>query len=363
MSQQPLLSVQELTVSRGGVRVLQIPQFQLTRGETVAVIGPNGAGKSSFLLTLASLLTPDSGIIRFKGSEVASGLAATGYRRQIAMVFQEPLLFDATVFANVATGLKLRGLPKAEIHERVLACLERFRISHLAGRAARTLSGGEAQRTSLARACATEPELILLDEPFVALDPPTRQALTDDLEKTLHDSGIAAIITTHDQVEALRLADRLVVMQEGGIVQAGNPAEVMNRPANEFVATFVGMENIFTGTVESAGNGLLDADIAGQTLQFPGEAIPGEHVVFCIHPEHVVVTIHDPARQTSARNVFPGRVTKFVPFGFYTKVYLDCGFSLVAAITNQSLAQLALEPGSAVFASFKATAVHLFRKV
>ncbi|HEY5973185.1 MAG TPA: ABC transporter ATP-binding protein [Geobacteraceae bacterium] len=362
MSHQPLLSVQNLAVSRGGAQVLQIPQFQLSRGETVAIIGPNGAGKSSFLLTLARLLTPDSGVIQFKGSEVACGRAATGYRRQIAMVFQEPLLFDATVYANVATGLKLRGLPTAEIHDRVLASLERFRISHLAGRSARTLSGGEAQRTSLARACATEPELILLDEPFVALDPPTRQALTDDLEKTLHDTGIAAIITTHDQVEALRLSDRLVVMHDGTIVQSGTPSMVMNQPVNEFVATFVGMENIFTGTVTTASNGLLEADLSGQTLQVPGDALPGEHVVFCIHPEHVVITTHDPAQHTSARNVFPGRVIKTVPFGFYTKVYLDCGFLLVAAITNQSLAQLALQTGSAVHASFKATAVHLFRK-
>jgi len=358
----PLFEVSDLTVVRGGVRVLEVPAFTLQENETVALVGPNGSGKSTLLLTLASLLPPATGRILFRREPIGSSTAALAYRRRLAMVFQEPLLFDATVYNNVAAGLKIRKLPRAEIRERVMACLERFNIVHLAERSARKLSGGEAQRTSLARAFATRPELILLDEPFVALDPPTRQALTDDLERALRESGTAAVITTHDQLEALRLADRMVVLQAGRIVQEGPPAEVMHRPATEFVAGFVGMENILTGTVHSCADGLLTLEVSGREVDIVGAGAPGEQVVVCIRPEHVLLATRDPNHSTSARNVFPATVERIVPQGLYHKVYLACGFPLVANVTSQSLASLALHPGSEVFASFKATAVHLLRK-
>jgi tungstate transport system ATP-binding protein len=357
-----ILEARDLAVSRGGAEVLEVPEFTLREHESVALIGPNGAGKSTLLLTLATLLEAARGEIRFHGATVEASGRDTSYRRRIAMVFQEPLLFDATVFDNVASGLKIRGIPADEIRDRVQVCLERFRISHLVDRSARRLSGGEAQRTSLARAFATRPEVVLLDEPFVALDPPTRQALMDDLEQVLRESGSAAILSTHDQLEALRLADRMVVMQGGRIVQAGTPAEVMSMPANSFVASFVGMENVLTGTVVSAAGGMLSLDVAGQAMEIVGSGSPGERVVLCAHPEHVVVTTVDPEHRTSARNVFPGTVTRIVPLGPVNKVYLDCGLPLVASVTGQSLAELGLSPGSTVFASFKATSVHLFRK-
>ncbi len=357
----PLLELRDLKVTRGGTEVIAIPSFMLHENETVALIGPNGAGKSSLMLTLAALLEPASGQLLFRNEPVLWGSAATGYRRRIAMVFQEPLLFDTTVFGNVAAGLKIRGISPREIRERVDASLQRFRISHLAERSARKLSGGEAQRTSLARAFATRPELILLDEPFAALDPPTKQLLTDDLEQVLRESGSAAILSTHDQGEALRLADRMMVMNNGAIVQSGPPSEVMNRPATEFVAAFVGMENIFTGTATAAANGLLSLELSGRHLEFMADGASGENVVLCVRPEHVVVTVGAPDRHTSARNVFPGTVVRVVPLGLYHKLYLECGFPLVAAVTNQSLSELQLAPGSPVVASFKATSVHLFR--
>ncbi len=359
---RPLLDARDLRVARGGVEVLAIPSFILHENETVALIGPNGAGKSSLMLCLAGLIEPTAGSIFFRDEPIPRGAAATGYRRRIAMVFQEPLLFDTTVFNNVAAGLKIRGLSYNEIRQQVALTLERFRIDHLADRSARKLSGGEAQRTSLARAIATGPELILLDEPFAALDPPTRQALTDDLEQILRDSGTAAVMATHDQAEALRLADRMVVMNQGEIVQSGTPADVMNRPATEFVAGFVGMENIFEGTVITSAHGLLSCEVAERRFEVAGHGEPGAKMIFCIRPEHVLLAIDDPDRHTSARNVFAGNVTRIVPLGMISKVYLECGFPLVATVTNQSLAELHLLPGSHVFASFKATAAHLFRK-
>jgi tungstate transport system ATP-binding protein len=204
--------------------------------------------------------------------------------------------------------------------------------------------------------------VVLLDEPFVALDPPTRQALTDDLELVLRESGTAAILATHDQSEALRLADRLMVMNGGVIVQTGTPTDVMNHPATEFVAAFVGMENIFTGTATVTGSGLVSMALEGQHIEFMGDGASGENVVICVRPEHVVVTTGDPDLHTSARNVFPGTVARIVPLGLFNKVYMDCGFTLVATVTNQSRDELQLAPGTPVFASFKATSVHLFRK-
>lgn len=359
---ETLLEIRNLNVVRGGTSVLQIPFFSLEKNETVALIGPNGTGKSSFLLALAGLLPIETGEILFRQQAIVPGYASTDYRRKLAMVFQEPLLFDATVAENVAVGLKLRHLGRREINERVKICLDRFRIAQLADRSARKLSGGEAQRTSLARAFATNPEIILLDEPFVALDPPTRQSLSDDLERILRETGVATILTTHDQLDALRLADRVVVMQQGKIIQSGTPSSVNNQPANEFVATFVGMENIFSGLVTEAGNGLFSVAVADRIMEIMGAAAPQESVVICIRPEHVVISLTSPEAAASTRNIFAGRVSKIVQLGLYTKVYLDCGFSLVASITNRSSETLLLQPGSPVFASFKATSVHLFRK-
>jgi len=357
-----ILEARNLTVSRGGAEVLSVPDFSLRERESVALIGPNGAGKSTMLLTLATLLQPSAGEVTFHGSRVMAFGRDTSYRRRIAMVFQEPLLFDTTVFDNVASGLKIRGIAGDEIRKRVGECLKRFCIDHLADRSARRLSGGEVQRTSLARAFATRPEVVLLDEPFVALDPPTRHALMVDLAEVLRESGSAAIIATHDQMEALRLSDRMMVMQGGRVVQSGTTAEVTANPVNAFAAAFVGMENVLTGTVVSSSEGMLILEVAGQQMEIIGSGAPGERVVLCAHPEHVVVTTIDPHHRTSARNVFPGTVTRIVPLGPVNKVYLDCGFPLVASVTSHSLEELGLKEGSPVFASFKATSVHLFRK-
>jgi tungstate transport system ATP-binding protein len=357
----PLLEARNLTVMRGGVQVLDVPSLVLHENEVLSLIGPNGSGKSTLLLTLASLLRPTAGKLRCRGEIVGTGRAADVYRRRLAMVFQEPLLFDTTVFENVAAGLKIRGMGRSELKSRVQATLELFSISQLAERSARKLSGGEAQRTSLARAFAIGPEIILLDEPFASLDPPTRLALTEDLERILKKTGTAAVLATHDQLEALRLSDRMAVINGGRIVQSGPPVEVMHQPTDEFVASFVGMENVLSGRVTAQAGGILTITLAGREIEFPGMATPGEEALFCIRPEHITITTADPGGTTSARNVFPAAIARIVPMGAYHRLHLDCGFPLVAYLTSQSLGTLHLEEGTRVFASFKATAVHLIR--
>jgi tungstate transport system ATP-binding protein len=277
------------------------------------------------------------------------------------VVFQEPLLLGTTVFRNVATGLQLRGMRRGEAEARVMENLERFRILHLRDRSARTLSGGEAQRTSLARAFAVNPEIIFLDEPLAALDPPTREALLEDLGTNLRETRTTAVFATHDRLEALRLGDRMLVMRSGAIAQIGTPEEVMNRPSDEFVASFVGMESLLSGRVLSAAGGSFMAEVQGQHVQAVGVALPGETVLLGIRPEHVTLLLHMPTG-TSARNHFCGRVETITPQGPVERVRLDCGFPLTAFVTRGSLEDLHLTEGQTVVASCKATGIHVIRK-
>ena len=357
-----LLEIRDLQAKRGGVTVLDIPVLDVRDGEFLSLIGPNGAGKSSLLLVLACLLPWRRGTLQFRETPVTAGNGILAYRRKIAMVFQEPLLFDATVFQNVASGLKLRGVEVETIRRTVADCLERFGIGHLSDRHARKLSGGEAQRTSLARAFAIRPELIFLDEPFSSLDPPTRDGLMDDLQRILHETKTTAVMATHDRLEALRLSHRVAVMKEGRIVQIDAPETVMNHPADEFIASFVGMETILSGEIVRTGPGTVTARIEGGEIEMVGQGAPGDRIVCCIRPEQVTLSTGPAGDGTSARNIFAGRIVRIVPLGLFYKVCLDCGFSLVAYVTAPSMENLGLEEGKSIFASMKATAVHLIKK-
>ncbi len=358
----PILEAKNLKIERGGAVLLNIPSLSIDRGEVLALIGPNGAGKTTLLQTLSYLLKPFQGEIFFKGKKVEANHSVLGYRRNLAMVFQEPLLFDTTVFNNVASGLKIRGMTKGEIRERVTEQMKRFGIGHLSDRSAKTLSGGEAQRTSLARAFALRPEILFLDEPFASLDPPTRQSLIEDLELILCQTGTTTVFATHDRTEALRLSNRIAVMNSGKILQMGSPSEVMNQPLDEFVASFVGVETILTGKVLKKDGGTFVASVSGNEIEAVGEVTFGETVILCIRPEHVTLSTQPHREATSARNVFSGKILKIAPFGPYQKIQLDCGFPLVAYVTNHSLEELSLNEGKEVKASFKATAIHVVRK-
>ena len=358
----PILEVKNLRVKRGGVPVLDIFSLFVPEGKVICLIGPNGAGKSTLLLALSRLLKSVNGDIIFRGQKIDSNHTTGTYRRHIAMVFQEPLLFDTTVFENVASGLKIRGMGQDEIRRVVEEYLERFGISHLISRSARKLSGGEAQRTSLARAFAVKPEIIFLDEPFSSLDPPTRESLIEDLQRILRVTHTTAVMATHDQMEALRLADQIAVMNQGKIAQIGSPAEVMNSPVDEFVASFVGMETVLTGRVTKTYDSTFIISVSGQNVEAVGTVAFGETVLCFIRPENVTLSTGTSGEATSARNVFTGKIIKITPMGPFHKVHLDCGFPLVAYVTHLSLENLSLREGCDVISSFKATAVHVIRK-
>jgi tungstate transport system ATP-binding protein len=363
----PLLVVQDLRVEANGQTLLSIPSLEVARGEVLALLGPNGAGKSTLLQALACLREPVAGVLRFAGQTVDLHTPPLALRRRFAVVFQEPLLFDTTVKENVASGLKLRGVAKTVIHERVGLWLENLGISHLAHRQARTLSGGEAQRTSLARAFVLDPDLLLLDEPFSALDPPTREALTETFHRLQRQTRTTTLFVTHDRLEALRLGDRVAVMARGEVLQIGTPEEVFSQPINETVASFVGVETILHGRVESQGEGLAEVRVGSGVHIAAASSLPtGAEVTLCIRPEEVTLlappvgaTHESPPPPSSARNHFPAQVTRILPWGIVFKVHLDCGFPLVAFVTRPSLEILGLREGGAVIATFKATAVHV----
>ena len=357
-----ILEANHIRVYRGGALLLDVPSLSIREGEVLSLIGPNGAGKTTLLQTLSYLQKPFEGEIRFRGESLPTDHSAFTYRRKIAMVFQEPLLFDTTVFDNVASGLKIRRMRRSEIDAIVKEYLDRFGIAHLDRRSARTLSGGEAQRTSLARAFALRPEILFLDEPFASLDPPSRDSLIEDLGRIIRQTRTTALFATHDRLEALRLSDRIAVMKEGKVLQIGPPGEVTQRPVSEFIASFVGAETILTGRVIKEEGGTFVVSVEGQEIEIAGEAGHGETVVFCVRPENVVLSTRVSKETTSARNVFPGKIEKVVPLGFYQKIELDCGFPLVAYVTNHSLENLSLRQGMNVVASFKATAIHVIRK-
>ncbi|MEI7845681.1 MAG: ABC transporter ATP-binding protein [Chloroflexota bacterium] len=235
-----LLEVRDLLVYREKRLVLEIENLSIQKGEVLAIVVPNGTGKSSLLLSLARLLKPGSGSIFWEGVSLQEQNSLS-YRRRIALVLQEPLLLDLPVYNNVALGLHYRGLPASQIDERVLRWLKRLGIESLSNRPGSQLSGGEAQRVSLARAFAINPELLLLDEPFSALDAPTRLRLLDDLKLILTEIGTTTIFVTHDLKEAARLSTRVVVMLDGRIAQAGVPTDVFANPASEAVASFLGL--------------------------------------------------------------------------------------------------------------------------
>jgi len=232
-----MIEIRDLVVRRGGRTVLQVDELDVQNGEVLAVVGPNGAGKSTLLLALARLIRAERGRILFNGQQVQAE-SDTAHRRRLALVLQDALLFDLSVYENVAIGLRFRKVGKKKIEPRVNTWLERLGIAHLRDRRASQISGGEAQRVSLARALVLEPELLLLDEPFAALDPPTRIRLLDDLRAILPKTGTTVIFITHNLDEAQRLAGRMAIFLDGKIRQLGTPEEILAAPADAQVAAF-----------------------------------------------------------------------------------------------------------------------------
>ena len=338
---------------------LQVPALDVRAGEVLAVIGPNGSGKSTLLRLLGLLERPQAGQVLVGGRPV-DARDALPERRRMATVFQEPLLADTSVGANVALGLRFRGVAGAEVERRVSRWLARLGVGALAARAARTLSGGEAQRVALARALVLEPEVLLLDEPFASLDQPSRTALIGDLGAILREDRITTVIVTHHRGEAQALADRVAVLLGGRLCQLDETARVFQAPVSEDVARFVGVETIVTGRALGREAGVTRVEVAGRILEVAAPVDTGVRVRLAIRPEDVTLALPDErGGASSARNALGGSVTRITVTDAGVRILVECGFPLVALVTPRSVTDLGLVEGMQVAAMFKASAPHV----
>lgn len=277
---KPAVELSNITVHRGKKQVLAVENLSISQGQQIAVIGPNGAGKSTMLQVINLLLAPTSGQVRIYGRD-GQQLDKLGVRRHTSLVLQEPLLIHDTVFNNVALPLKLRGCHRHDIETRVGETLAAFRCDHLAGRLAQRLSGGEAQRVCLARALVCRPEILLLDEPFSALDPVARRALILELKAVARQQGMTVILVSQQLIDMLHYSERAIVVQAGRPVQDAEPETVLRRPVNLSIAQLVGMDNILPCSIDNMGGQLLVR--LGETLAFPlDQELSGEKTHCCL---------------------------------------------------------------------------------
>jgi molybdate transport system ATP-binding protein len=359
-----------------GFAIAAVLDVALPAGSMLVLFGPSGAGKTTVLRQVAGLERPDAGTIRF-GDEVWCDVGGGQWRppqkRRVGVVFQEPTLFPhLSVRDNIRYGIRpgsdggQTGVRMGVRHpsDPVGKIATMLGIADLENRRPRSLSGGEAQRVALARALAPGPQLVLLDEPFAALDAPTRARLRRDVRTLLQTTGTPAVLVTHDRTEALAMGDSVAVMIGGRVRQAGPISDVFSRPADVDVAASLGIEAVLPARVTESAGGLLTVVVADVALHVAERdpIAPGSDVYVCIRAEDVTLEMRS-AGQASTRNHLAARVVAITAEGPIDRVALDCGFPLDALITRRSRDELNLAPGAQVAAAIKATSVHLVPRV
>ena len=336
-----------------GTLVLEV-ELAVATGELVVLLGPNGAGKTTLLRAIAGLVPLDRGRVVLDGDvleDTAAGTWVPTEQRPVGFVFQDYLLFQhLSALENVAFGLRARGLPKAEARRRAAGWLERVGLATHAGARPRALSGGQAQRVALARAMVGDPRLLLLDEPLAALDAATRAEVRRDLRRHLASFDGTRLLVTHDPLEAMALADRLVVLEGGHITQTGSPAEVSGRPRSRYAAELVGV-NLFRGHAD------------GHAVKLPGGVlvVADDHhgeVFAAVHPH--AVALHRQPPEGTPRNIWPGTADALEVVGDRVRVRVSGTVPVVAEVTPAAASELRLADGGPVWATVKATEVTVY---
>jgi molybdate transport system ATP-binding protein len=330
--------------------------FEVRPGEVLGVLGPNGAGKSTLLRAVAGLEALSRGVVGV-GTHTwqREDLFVPAERRRAGVVFQDYRLFPhLDVRDNVAFSSRSSGSGRVASREHAQQWLERLGLAELADRRPSQLSGGQAQRVALARALALEPEVLLLDEPMAALDAGARIDVRSFLRAHLADFAGPVVLVTHDALEAMVLADRLMVLESGRLVQQGTPAEVARRPASAYVARLVGL-NLWTGNLDAEG--LVRLDVGGQ-LAVATDAPPGR-VFVSLRPSAITVHTEHP-EHTSTRNVWPGRVAAMEVLADRVRLQLAGKPDVLADVTTAAVAELGLEVGGEIWLSAKATEVEAY---
>ena len=348
-----MLSVERISKSFGSP-VIKDVSFEVQPGQYFVLLGASGVGKSVLLETIAGLNRPDAGRIFLDGKDITNEKMQ---KRKIGLVFQNSTLFPhMTVYDNIAYPLRCRKLKNSQICERVGELSEDFAVAALLKRNPRTLSGGESQRVSLARAVASEPRCLLLDEPISSLDVKSRPQMRALLRK-INAKGQAIVHVTHDYTEAVSLGTHIAVMEGGRIAQTGTVEEIFKRPKSEFIARFVGIRNFFKGQLEEPHDGHANLRLfrtGGLDFSVLTDS-PGGLGFVCVRSEDV--TISNSASRTSARNNFEGTIADIVPAGVGVEVIVDIGVEVAALITAESVKTLELRCGKKVWVSFKAAAI------
>ncbi|MBK8231248.1 MAG: ABC transporter ATP-binding protein [Candidatus Eisenbacteria bacterium] len=332
-----------------------------TAGGAITVLfGPSGCGKTTILRCLAGLERPERGSIRFEGEswcDSERSLFVSPQRRGIGYLSQDYALFPhLTALENIRYGL--RRLPREESQRRVVEIIDLLHLGGLEQRYPRQLSGGQQQRVAVARAVVRRPRLLLLDEPLSALDAPTREELRRELRRVLQQCAVPAVVVTHDRIEAIALADQIVVLESGQVRQCGSTEEVFSRPADLAVARILGVDTVVPGKIVEIADGLATISVGQADLVALAPAFPGPEVFVCIRAEEVALERGSTA-QSSARNHLVGQIVSLFREGPITRVHLDCGFPLAAIVTHQSSQTLGLREGATVTAVLKAPAIHL----
>jgi putative spermidine/putrescine transport system ATP-binding protein/spermidine/putrescine transport system ATP-binding protein len=318
--------------------------LKIARGSLFALLGPSGCGKTTTLRLIAGFEQPTSGHVYIRGNDV-TGVPA--YKRSFGMVFQSFALFPhLTVAENIAFGLKMRNVSKADIVAKVAAALDLVELGKFGERYPRQLSGGQQQRVALARAVVFEPDVLLLDEPLSALDKMLREQMQVEIRHLQQRLKMTTVFVTHDQEEALTMSDRVAVMKDGRIQQAGTPREIYDRPRNEFVATFLGASNILEATVKGRDGANTIIDVAGNTLSVGGATSEaGAKLRFALRPEKVSVG----SIGNSQTGGVSANVREAIYRGAQTFLYLDInGMPVNAVVQNAGVEPMNLEPGAAI---------------
>ncbi|MDQ7792878.1 MAG: ABC transporter ATP-binding protein [bacterium] len=347
------IAVKDVEHRYGAKLAVQIPYLAVPRGGTVTLLGPNGSGKSTLLRIMALLELPGRGQVAFSGELPATPGQRLAQRRSMTMVFQDPLLFAGTVYRNVAYGLRLRGLPAAEVAGRVERSLAMLGIADLKHRPATALSGGEAQKVALARCLAVEPEVLFLDEPTTHLDAPAKQAFLSDLGGLLERLGLTAVFVTHDQSEARSLGGRIAVLEGGYLRQEGPAEQVLRRPASLSLAGFLGAQCAGRGRVVSA----TCVAVNGITLALEPVRERSGLVDIILRSEDVLLHRGDEAGD--GMNSFRGKVTAVALEGQLYRVTLAGPLTVSAYLTAHVVRAWSLTVGDKLTASFYPDALHL----
>ncbi len=352
-------------VKRFGKAVVVEADFRrpTDRFSITVLFGPSGCGKTTTLRCLAGLERPEEGRIVFAKTpwfDAERRVFLTPQRRDIGYLFQEYALFPhLTVGGNIAFGL--RGISRNEQRRRVGEMLDLFRLAGLEDRYPNQVSGGEQQRIGLARVLVRRPRLLLLDEPLSALDQPTREQLRPELRRLLVDFGIPVVLVTHDRIEAMALADHLIVLDHGRVRQQGTVEDVFSRPADVEVARIVGMENVQPGRVVQTEDGLATVAVGNTQLVALAPNPPAEEVYVCIRAEEVVLQ-KGSSDHASPRNRLAGVIRTLTPEGALVRVAVDCRFTLHALVTRTACDELDLRAGETITALVKAPSVHLIAR-